>query len=90
LIVLARAHLRRHVAFGDAEDDGGGLAVNVAPALECVDEGGVARKVREQTQLALRVVGRQEHVTRRRDERAPDRFAAGRAHGDVLEVRVGR
>src|SRR5213592_4725824 len=45
-------------------------------------------EVREQPQLDLGVDRGDEHGAGGGDERPPDRFAARRAHGDVLEVRL--
>lgn len=84
------AQLGRDLIQGDAEDLGGRARVDVLAALERIDEVLVARHVREQAQLDLRVVGRQEAIVpfARLEERA-DHAALLCAHGDVLEVRVG-
>ena len=83
------AQLRRDFLQGDAEDLGGRARVDVLAALERIDEVLVARHVREQAQLDLRVVGRQKVVVSlaRLKQRA-DHAPFLRAHGDVLEVRV--
>ena len=49
-----------------------GAIVDVLAAAERLDQRVLARQVREHAQLDLRVVGRDEHVSRRGDERAAD------------------
>ena len=71
-----------------AEHACGGLGVEILPASECRDEPFVSRKVREETQLDLRVVGAQEHAVFRCDERRADAAPELGAHGDVLQVGV--
>ncbi len=62
-----------------AEDLRRGRLVHVPVFRECGEQAFVARQVRHDPQLDLRVVGRQQHVARRRDERLPD--AAALRHG---------
>ena len=50
----------------------------------------VAGQVRHDAQLDLRIVRRQQHVARRRDEGLADAPAFGRADRDVLQVRILR
>ena len=84
------AQLGRDLIQGDAEDLGGRARVDVLAALERIDEVLVARHVREQAQLDLRVIGRQQVVIplTRLKERA-DHASFLCTHGDVLEVRIG-
>ena len=60
-----------------------------SPHAERLDERLLVRQVREHAQLDLRVVGRDQHVARRGDERAPDLAAELGADRDVLQVRIG-
>ena len=46
-------------------------------------------KMRHQPQLDLRVIGRDEHISRRRDEGRADLAAQFRLDGNVLQVRIG-
>ena len=57
---------------------------------ECVEQAGVARKVRHDAQLDLRVVRRNQDMAWRRHEGLPDAASFRRADRDVLQVRVGR
>ena len=87
----AGAHLGGHRLDRHAEDERRGLPVDVAALQERLDEGRVAREVRHEAQLDLRVVGDQERPSpRARDEPAPDRLAPRGADRDVLQVRLGR
>jgi len=87
----AAAHLRGHVAHRHAEHARGRFGVEVLAALERRHQVFVFGKVREQAQLDLRVVGRKEPIARRERHEAlaymPTEIGA---HGNVLEVRVGR
>src|SRR5205823_4223364 len=83
------AHLRRHLLLGHVKDARRRLAMDVPTLLEGPHERRVAGQVGEQPQLDLRVVGREEQPPRGGPEGSPDRLAARRPHGDVLEVRVG-
>ena len=82
---LCRCHLgRRH-----AEDLRGRLAMEVLPAQERLDEALVARQVRKQPQLDLRVVARQDDVVGTGGHKGrPHHAAQVAAHGDVLQVGV--
>ncbi len=60
------------------------------PAWNACSERRVARQVRHDPQLDLRIVGRYEHVPRGRDERLADAPAFGRAHRNVLQVGIAR
>ena len=63
-----RAHLVGHILGGNAEDDRGRLPVNVATRLECVDEDRITRQVSQESQLDLRIVGREQKPTRLREQ----------------------
>src|SRR6185369_352653 len=82
------AHVGRDLFRWDAEDERSRLSVNVPAPLERLDERRIAREVRHEAQLDLRVVGNEEHPALARHEATPDRFAALSAHRDVLEVRL--
>ena len=85
----AAAHLGRDVANGHAEHARGRGGMEVRATGERLDEAVVARQVRKQAQLDLRVVGRHEFAARlKRHEALADAAAELRAHGDVLQVRV--
>jgi hypothetical protein len=58
--------------------------VNVPAGPKGFDESRILGQVREDAQLDLIVVRRDEHVARRSDERAPDARAIVTADGDVL------
>ena len=63
--------------------------MEVGAAGERLDERLIAGKVREQAQLNLRVVGREELASRlERDEALADMAPELRAHGDVLQVGI--
>ena len=65
-----------------------GAVVDVLAAAERVDERFLAGHVREHAQLDLRVVGRDQDVARRGDERTPNLAAELGADRDVLQVRI--
>ncbi len=89
LTALARSRSSRVSSVGGlAEHLGGGRAVHVLPALERAHQPLLAREVREDAQLDLRVVGGQQPRARLGHERAADLAAQRRAHRDVLQVRV--
>ena len=74
-----------------AEDLGGGGAVDVLAAGERLEQAGVLRERGEDAQLDLRVVGGEERVVAlARDEGAADFAALRGADGDVLQVGVLR
>src|SRR6266700_4821252 len=75
------SHLGRHLVLGDVENDGRGLAVDVPALREGLDERGIAREMRQQTQLDLRVIGRQQHRSGLGDE--------GPANASPRGVRTG-
>ena len=62
--------------------------MDVLILLERRDQVLVARQVREDAQLDLRIVGDDELLSRRRDESPPDLPPRGGPDRDVLEVRV--
>ena len=84
----AGAHLRRDLLNRHAVDLGGRAGVHVLTAGKCIAHRRVARQVREQAQLDLRIVRVHEHASGSRDECAPDFAAHLCAHGDVLQVRL--
>src|SRR6266403_425177 len=86
----AGAHVRRDLVVRHAEDERRSLAVDVPALLEGFDERRVAREMGQQSQLDLRVVGREQQRPGRSDEGAANGFAARGAHRDILQVRVGR
>src|SRR6266850_2895355 len=86
----AGAHVRGDLVLRHAEDDGRSLAVNVPALLEGFDERRVAREMGQESQLDLGVVGREQHRAGRSDEGAANGLAARGAHGDILQVRIGR
>src|SRR5262245_9120094 len=83
-------HLARDVTDVDAENDRGGLAVDVATRLERGDECRIAGKVRQQAKLDLRIVGDEELPSRLGHESAADVATEFAAYRNVLEVRVTR
>src|SRR5207237_1305748 len=84
----ARTHVAGHGGLTNPQHHGGGLAMDVAATLKCRYKGRVIGKMRQQAELDLRVIGGEQQVARRRDERAPNLATATRADGDVLQVRV--
>ena len=75
----------------DVEDLPRGEVVNVLASVNAGAHRFVAREMRHQAQLDLRVVGGEQHaVGRAGDERAPDLTPELAAHRNVLQVRVGR
>ena len=85
----ATAHLGRHLVNRHAKDVRGRMGVEVLPAQERIDKTLVSRKMREQPELDLRVVSREEHAAFRRDEGLADAAAELGAHGNVLQVGIG-
>ena len=85
-----RPHFRRHARLRHSENHRSRLTVNVATALERRDELRIAGEVSQQAELDLRVIGGQQKASRRRNEGSPDFAAALRAHGNVLQVGIGR
>src|SRR5439155_23911985 len=82
----AGSHFRRDLVLRHGEDDRRRLAVNVPALLEGFDECRVARQMGQQSQLDLRIVGREKHRAGGSDEGAANGLAARCAHGDVLQV----
>ena len=64
------------------------LIVNVVAAPERLGERFIVGQVRQDAQLDLRIVGRNQHVPGVRDERAADLASKLGANRDVLQVRV--
>ena len=88
--LCAAALLPRHLRERYAEHLRRRACVDVLSRAECVDHGLVARHMREDAQLDLRVVRREECViarARRKERTYGAPFL--RAHGDILKVRVG-
>ena len=85
----AAAQLVRLEAAVGAEHLQRRAVVDVLAGAERLDQRLFAGQVREHAQLDLRVVGGDQHVARRGDERAPDLAAELGADRDVLQVRVG-
>ena len=83
-------HLRRHVLRLDVEHARRRQRVEVLARAERPAHGLVARDVREQAQLDLRIVGVDEDIPRRGDEHPAHLAAELGACGDVLQVRLGR
>ena len=86
----ARAHILRNLVERHVEDQRRGLAVNVTAGSERLHECFIVRQVREQPQLDLRVVGRDEPPPGARDEAAPDVPPELSPDRDVLQVRIAR
>ena len=86
----AAAQLRCHRLHRQTEDARGRGGVEIRPGVECRHQVLVAGQMREQAQLDLRVVRRQEQLARpQRHEATADLAAELGAHGNVLQVRVG-
>ncbi|CRI63432.1 hypothetical protein THIOKS11320081 [Thiocapsa sp. KS1] len=71
-----------------AEDLGGGRAMDIEPAREGREQTLVAREMRHDPQLDLRVVGGEQEVSRLGDEGAADPATLVGADRDVLQIRV--
>ena len=82
------AKIVRVAAAVGAEDLQRRPLVEVGPLAERVDEHRIFRKVREDPELDLRIVRRDQHVPRIGDERAADLAPERRPDGDVLEVGI--
>src|SRR3954464_1612938 len=84
------AHFTRHAGEINIEDQRRGLPMDVAAGLECSDERGIAGKMREQAQLDLRIVRRDEYVTGGRNKPASNVAPQLTANRDVLKVGIAR
>ena len=62
--------------------------MHVLLLAESADEAGVAREMRHDPELDLRVVGGYQAVIGRRDERLANAASFGFADRDVLQVRI--
>ena len=71
-----------------SEDLQGRLLVKVGPAPERFDQEFVTGHMREDAELDLRIVRRDQHVAGFRDEGAPDLASELGPDGDVLQVRI--
>ena len=60
------------------------------PSWNACSSAGILRQVRHDAQLDLRIVGGDEHVSRRRDERLANAPSFRRAHRDVLQIGIVR
>src|SRR5213075_1527081 len=80
--------LARHLVERRFEDFGSRMAMDVLGARERLEEARVAREVRHDAKLDLRVIRRHDLRARRRDESLADAASLGRAYGNVLEGRV--
>ena len=84
------ALLGLHLFRRNAEDLGGRGAVDVLAFGKGAQHRFVARDVRHDAQLDLRIVGRDDHAARRRNKGFADAAAFGGAHGNVLQIRIVR
>src|SRR5580692_2550466 len=75
--------------WGHAEDLRGGQGVNVVATAVGFDEQRIARKMGEQTQFDLRIIGGEQNVTGLGDEGGADAAAEFGADGDILQIRIG-
>ena len=82
---LGRHHQRRHVHHFRRR-----ARVDVFAAAEGLDQHRIARHVREQPQLDLRIIRHHHFPARPRHEGGADLAAQFRLDGDVLQVRVRR
>ena len=83
--MIGRDHQRRH-----AEHLRSCQRVNVIPAPVGFDEQRIMRKVRQQPQLDLRIISRQEYVARLRNERRANSASQLGANRNILQVRICR
>ena len=72
------------------EDLSSRASVDVLPSAEGIDERPLPAEVRQDAQLHLRIVYREEAVARFGDEAATDFSPFFRSDGNVLEVRLVR
>ena len=87
----ATAQLRGDLFHGNAEHARGGVGMEVGARAERIYQVLVARQMREQAKLDLRVVGRNEHVAlAQRHEASTHAATEIGAHGNVLQVRIAR
>src|ERR1700691_5825715 len=77
------ARLRKR---GDVENFLRGARVNVLPATKGFDEYRVAREMRENAQLDLRIIRGKKTASRRGDERGANFTAQLRANGNILQI----
>ncbi len=86
----AAAHFGGHVLHRHAEHFRRGHRVNVEPVREGLLQLRDVGDMREDAQLDLRVIRRDQRVPRRRHERRADLAPGLRADRNVLQVRLGR
>ena len=84
------AMLGRLREWRDVENFLRGARVNVFAAAKSFDEHGIFGKMREDAQLDLRIIGGKQLKSRRGDERGANFAAELGAHGNVLQIRIGR
>ena len=77
----------RHGA--DAENFLRGARVDVLPGLERFDQHRVLGKMRQDAQLDLRIIGREQRIAGASGKRGANLAAEFSAYGNVLQVRVG-
>jgi len=82
------AHLLVNELGKDAEDGGGGAAVDVLAGPEGRNEGRILREVGQDPQLDLGIVGGDEPAAWRGDECLTDPLSLHGADGDVLQVGI--
>ena len=79
-------HRRGNVGQSDAVYLGGNHRVKVVSLRERLAKSLILGKVRQHAEFDLRVIGREQHVIRRRDKSAPDLAARFAANRNVLQV----
>src|SRR6266536_2249162 len=80
-------HLRRDIGEGDTINLGGDGRMEVVSLGESLEKSLILRKMRQYSELDLRVIRREQHVVRGCTESAPDLAAHLAANRDVLQVR---
>ena len=78
--------VKRNVFQLNAKNLRGGTRVYVVAISKRVQQPGVLRQMREDTQFNLRVVGRHHDAIRRRDKGGADFSPQLSAHGDILQI----
>src|SRR5262252_10571732 len=83
-------HLRRDGVQRNAINLAGDSRMEVVSLRESLEKSLILRKMRQHSQLDLRIIRREQHVIWRCDESAPDLAAHLTANRDVLQVRRRR
>ena len=83
------ALLRRHLVDRHAENFSRVRAVDIRTFGEGFEQRGIPGQMRHDPQLDLRIVGRYQHVARRRDERLANPPSFSGTHRNILQIRVG-